>query len=84
MPPSARKPAAAKQAEAKAELDLQSGEVDVIGVVSRDVDGNPISGVGFVLQVPEDPTDDELAAAWNNNGEMPPKGQTYAYVSRTF
>jgi hypothetical protein len=79
MATSARKPAA-KQ-EAKLEL---SSDIDVVVGVSRNEDGSPKQTPGFVLLVPEDPTDEELAAAWNKDGELPPKDQAIKYHPRAW
>lgn len=66
--------------------DLKPVEVaedaDVVGVVSRNGDGSPAQRQGFVLLVPEDPTDDELAAAWNDGGKLPPADQPVRYHRR--
>jgi hypothetical protein len=88
-----RKPAAAKpEPEAKTEdTPVSNGSADVepftavdrVAVVTRNSDGSPRQTEGFVLVVHEDPTDEELAAAWNYKGELPPKGQPVEYVART-
>lgn len=70
----------AKKADSKA--DALADDVDVVAVVSRDVDGKPTARAGFVLQLPEDPTDDERAAAWNDGGKLPPVSQPVRYHPR--
>lgn len=80
-----RKPAAkpAAKADSKSEPELGPAcDVDVVSVVSRLADGSPAYRDGFVLCLPEDATDVEVAAAWNNDGELPPKNQPIIYVPR--
>lgn len=73
-------PTHAKKAEPKAAEPAD--DADVVAVVTRDVDGKPIGSAEFVLLVPENPTDAELAAAWNDNGKLPPAGQALRYAPR--
>jgi hypothetical protein len=82
MATSARKPAA--KPEVKSEEAELSSDIDVVVGVSRNADGSPKQTPGFVLLVPEDPTDEELAAAWNKDGEMPPKGQAIRFHPRAW
>lgn len=68
---------------AKSEPELgPARDVDVVSVVSRCADGSPAYRDGFVLCLPEDPTDAELVAAWNDGDELPPKNQPIIYVAR--
>jgi len=52
----------------------------VFGVV-RDAADTPRHR-NFVLLVPENPTEDELKAAWNMGGALPPKDQAIEYYPR--
>lgn len=74
----------AKKPDPKATPDAAGDDVDVVGVVTRNADGSPSQRPGFVLLVPEDPTDAELAAAWNDSGKLPPAGQTVRYHPRSW
>lgn len=76
-----RRPAAKAAAKPDPEPELGPA-VDVVGVVSRCADGSPANREGFVLRLPEDPTEGELKAAWNNGDELPPKDQPIIYVPR--
>lgn len=71
-----------QEPEPKPAQDTAADDVAVVAVVSRDVDGKPANGDSFVLLVPEDPTDAELAAAWNDNGKLPPAGQALRHHPR--
>ncbi|MCW2767534.1 MAG: hypothetical protein JWO11_3493 [Nocardioides sp.] len=42
--------------------------------VLRKVDGTPWHDKGFKLYLPEGVSDEEKAAAWNADGELPPEG----------
>jgi hypothetical protein len=76
-------PTHAKKPEPKAAPpDAPADDVDVVAVVTRNADGSPAPRPGFVLHVPEDPTDAELAAAWNDNGKLPPAEQPVRYHPR--
>lgn len=75
-------PTHAKKPEPKATPDAPADDADVVAVVTRDADGKPSQRDGFVLLVPENPTDAELAAAWNDNGKLPPAGQALRYAPR--
>lgn len=72
---------AAKKPEPKTPAVAE--DADVVGVVTRNADGSPAQRPGFVLLVPEDPTDDELAVAWNDGGKLPPADQPLRYHPRT-
>lgn len=43
---------------------------DVVGMVSRDKDGNPAQSKNFVVLIPEGATDAERDAHWNRAGEL--------------
>lgn len=72
----------AKKSEPKADEQDTSGDVELVAVVSRTADGAPSQRPGFVLLLPEDATDEERAAAWNNGGELPPADQPVRYHPR--
>jgi hypothetical protein len=84
-----RKSAAAKpEPEAKVDDEAVEAEAPVVpertGFVRRNLDGSSAQRPGFVLVVEENPSDAELIAAWNLNGELPPKSQPIEYVHRTW
>ncbi len=54
-------------------------EVEYVGVVTRDVEGKPVQKDDFRLLLPEGASDADKAAAWNNNGELPPESRIRYY-----
>lgn len=83
-----RKSAAAKPEPVKVEVETTAVEAPEVPertvFVRRNVDGSPNQTPGFVLVVEENASEAELAAAWNNGGELPPQGQVVEYYPRTW
>lgn len=61
--------------KAKAEgpaVEAEAGDVELVGIVSRNPDGTPRQAPGFKVLLPEGASEAEQAAAWNAGGELPP------------
>lgn len=60
------------KAEPAPVVEDETGDVELVHIVSRNADGTPRQSPGFKVLLPEGASEAEQVAAWNAGGELPP------------